>query len=319
MANLFANAAKPSNTSYQPNTTNLGFQMPGGQGPWDSSPQNSDPKFNFGGGANALGGNAPGGGYTPNPLIKNYMTQQTAENQRSRAANVGRWNDASSFLKNYTTPYDPATIAKMKASNAMTAQGGQNNMFREQQGIMDASGQGDASSLAAASAEAGRNALGARVGADNALDMKTHEANNTAGMQVGSTILSNLPQDRPDQFGQFAALGLADQNNQFNQGMMGNAMTRPIAPGMTNSRPFLGGGGGVNPESVSYNPAGQYSALNSAGGNGQPNGNALTAQYGAPSGSPFAGNYQAPGDPSWWNKPGGAGGAQYNFTNGVGR
>ncbi len=333
MANVFQNAPIPSNPTTQPDTRNLGFQFAGQSNPW-SGPQVTNPNYgvtgNFG---------SPAGGNQNGFNINSIIQKQLGSNAQARQQNQANWTGASSYLKNFATPYDQATIDKMKASNAMTAQGGANNAFREQQGIMAASGQGDASSLAAAAAEADRNALGARVGADNQLDMQTHLANNQAGFNVGNSILSNLPQYKPDDYSGLGMLGLMGQNQSFQQGLLQNQMDRPISPGMTNSRPafgngifsqsgqgggIMGGAPGYNPNGgggngyASYNPAGVQNQLN-GWGNGQANGNDLTKMYGAPSGSPYAGNYQPQGDPSWWNTPAGAGGAQYNFTNGMGR
>ncbi len=271
MPNVFQ---KPMPNYNSPDTRNIGFQMPGQSGVmWDN-----DWQKNTGGGTqNAFGG---GQQSQTNPLIQNYMTKQTSENARSRAANEGRWNSASGYLKGFATPYDPATIARMKSANAMTAQAGENNAFNEQRNLMAASGQGDASSLAAAAAEANRHSLGARVGADNALDMRTHEANNTAGMNVGTSILNALPQDRPDQLGEFAALGLMGQNQDFQHNLIQNQMDRPISPGMTNSRPSLGGNGGQNPFNVAYNPNGQYNPMNGVNGYGnRAPGNSLTPAW----------------------------------------
>lgn len=290
MPNVNMFAKKPSNTSYGADTRNLGFS---GASPWgDSSPQNSDPNFNFGGASNPMAG--AGGPNKSSGIISNYMTQQRGENARSRAANIGRWNEASGYLKNFANPLSPDVIAKMKSMNAMGAQGAANNQFREEQGLLGMGGQMDASSQAAAADAAHRNFMGASVGADSKLETDAALQNNTAGLQVGTSILNSLPQDRPDDLSGFAQLQLGDNDRNYSRGLMENAMNRPISPGATNGKQMMGGGGGVNPFGASYNPNGMPHA--SQWGNGAPNGNSMLP----PVSMPWMGNTE-PAAPGWQN------------------
>lgn len=332
MPNVFA-SSPPTNAGYA-DTKNIGWNaLAGSTNPWNG-PQLTNPNYGSSGtlGAPTGGSNAMAGGPNNTSFINGIISKQLGSNAQARQQNQANWSGASDYLKQYAQPFDPNTVSLMKTQNQMAAQGAENNAFREQQGIMAASGQGDASSLAAASSEAQRNAMGAQVGANSNLDIQARLGNNDAGFKVGNSILSNLPQVRPDDLSGLGMLGLFGQQQQFNQNLLQNQADRPISPGMTNSRPAFGNGifsnsgggimGGNNGMSgaggngyASYNPNGQPNGM----GNGQPNGNSLTSMYGAPSGSPYAGNYQPQGDPSWWNTPGSAGGSQYNFTNGMGR
>lgn len=240
--NMFAPTPRTA-PQYGADTTHLG----------NSVSQVWDDRFKQGAQPNALGGQQPGA-TGPNPLISSYLQRQTAENARSRAANTGRWDAASNYLKGFSTPFSPDVLAKMKSQNAMLSQGGANNEFRQQQGLMGASGQGDASSTSAALAEASRHALGAQVGANTQLGIQAAQANNAAGMNVGQSILANLPQDRPQDFSGFASMGLADANQNYLRSLTENQMNRPVSPGMTaGSRPIGGrysndtsGGAGFN-------------------------------------------------------------------------
>lgn len=227
--NVYQPANKPTN-ALGADLTHIGYKFPGQNNGmmWDSDWQHA-----------ALG--TPGATGGTNPLITNYMNQQTTENQRSRAANTGRWDAASSYLKQFATPFSPDIIQKMKGQNSMASLGAAHNAFNQQQGLMDASGQGDASSQSAAMAEANRHAMGATVGANNQLGIEAQKANNAAGMSVGSSILNALPQDVPQDYSGFASLGLMDQNQQYNRGLTENMMNRPISPGMTAGQRPIGG------------------------------------------------------------------------------
>lgn len=209
-------------------TTNLGFNGLSGQNQWgDAGVLN---RFNAGNAAAAPGaGTLPGTGFNLQQLVQ----RQLAGNDASRAANQGNWNSASSNLMKYTTPFTPDVIANMQNSNAMKAQAGTNNAFSQQAGILAAGGQGDASSLAAASAQTNRTGLGAQIGANTQLGIQAALGNNQAGFNVGNSIISHLPQNRPDDLSGLMALQ-NNVNNQNNQNsILQNQFNRPLSPGMT--------------------------------------------------------------------------------------
>lgn len=315
MPNVFQNPSM-QNASYGADTRNIGYKLPGQTGPWDNSPQNSIPGYGAsgtfgsptGGGGNAMG--KPGGFD-----IQHIIQQQLGSNALARQQNQQNWTGASNYLKQYATPFSPDVIARMQGQNAMLAQGGANNAFREQQGLLSAGGQGDASSMAAASSEANRMRLGAQVGANNDLAIKAAQANNQAGFNVGNSIIGNLPQYRPDDYSGLGMLGLMGQNQQFQQSLLQNQMDRPMSPMAARDKPiggrFDGGyGGGGNMMGgngyASYNPAGVPQA--NQWGNGAANGNDLTKMYGS-------GNVNTP----WSGNTEGVGNAWINFQNGMAR
>jgi hypothetical protein len=119
--------------------------------------------------------------------------------------------------------------------------GASGNAFDEQRGILAAAGQDDASSLAGAAAQAQRHGQGAQIAANTDLGIKAAGINNQAGLTVGSSILNNLPTYRPDDLSGLAQLGLYDQSQQFERGLIDNAMNRPTSPGMTQGQRPVGG------------------------------------------------------------------------------
>lgn len=290
--------------SYQPGgansktTLNTGAAAPGGiplwaQGatsfngqslgvPGGSPPAGGSSTFQASG-TSGTGGVAqnPGTGYTLQQLVQMQMQQ----NNQARSQNQGEFNDASGFLKQYTTPLNAQVIQQMKNTNNMQAQAGESNAFREQQGLMGAGGQTDASSLAAASAQANRNALGAQIGANTNLGIQAAQINNTAGYNVGNSIMSHLPQYKPDDYSGLMGLTSSIQNqntlntlsqnnfntlNQQNQQNLNlqnqiaqNTATRPIQPTAgriigPNDNNQSRGGSGAN----TNNPAGGGAVTN---------------------------------------------------------
>ncbi len=300
MSNVFQTPPSAlNNPTYGADTKNLGFQLPGGTNPWSGS-QVTDPKYNFGGASNQNSFAPQNGGLSQFGGINGLIQKQLGSNAQARQQNQQNWTGASGYLKQFATPFDPNTISLMKTQNQMAAQGAENNAFREQQGIMAASGQGDASSLAAAAAEANRHAMGAQVGANSNLDIQARLGNNKAGYDVGNSILSNLPQYKPDDYSGLGMLGLMGSNQAFQQNLLQNQMDRPISPGMTNSRPALGNGqqslsnggqgggivGGYGQPNAMGGGQGGYASYNPNGvpqgnqwGNGQPNGNSMTNAF----------------------------------------
>lgn len=234
----------PTNASYGADTTNLGFSGLSGQSKWgDSSAQNSTPYNQV---APGQLGQPPGAQIAPfggtGFSLQQLVQNQLGQNQSARAQNQGNWNSASANLQKYTTPFTPDVLAAMKNENAMKAQAGQNNAFTQQAGIMAAAGQGDASSMAAAAAQAQRTGLGAQIGANTNLGIQAALANNQAGFNVGNSIMSHLPQVRPDDLSGLMALQ-NNVNNQNNQNsILQNQFNRPMSPGQTNGRPIVGAG-----------------------------------------------------------------------------
>lgn len=216
-------------------TTNIGYKPP--QSPNVIGSSMPPPPS----GQNGFGNGAPGGGqdWMKNPLVQKQLSGWDS----ARAANEGRWNAASSNLHRFETPYTPAVLAQMQASNAALAKGGADNAFRSEQSLLSMGGQGDASSLAAARDEANRIGTGAAVGANSALASQAALANNAAGMNVGTSILNALPETRADNYG--GLLGLQQQNQWQNFMANGgnNGMPTPISPGQTNGRQSVGGKG----------------------------------------------------------------------------
>lgn len=262
MANINQFQNTPSNTGTA-DTNNLGFS---GVSKWgDSSIQNSQlpnqvPPNMLGQPASGIGGAQSGVGVPPPPSIggtgysiPGLIQTQLAGNTAARTQNQNNWDSAKANLMQYTTPFTPDVIANMKNSNAMLAQGGENNAFTQQAGILAASGQNDASSLAAAAATANRNALGAQVGNNTNIGIQAQLANNQAGQNVGNSILSHLPQVKPDDLSGIIGLTgqmqtnqalLANQQNQqqFQNSLLMNQFNKPISPGATNGRPIVGAG-----------------------------------------------------------------------------
>ncbi len=214
-------------------STNIGYKptLPNGIGGGNPS------QWNMPSGQNAFGG-AQGGqtDIMKNPLVQKQLSGWDAAN----AANVGRWNNASGYLKGFATPYDPATISRLQSANNTFAKGGADNAFRSEQSLLSQGGQGDASSMAAARDEANRVGTGAAVMANSNLANQAQLANNSAGLQVGQSILSNLPTERPSDYSGLLAL---QQQQNWMQQQQQNGMPTPISPGQTNGRQSVGGKG----------------------------------------------------------------------------
>lgn len=263
--NQFRYAQGPTNSGPgMANTQQLGY-FPRSQ--WgDNSIQNSTPGFGQPNYQQAPAGGVSGTGYS----IPGLIQQQMSDWKTADAANIGRFNDASGYLKQFATPFSPDVIANMKNSNAMLAQGGQNNAFLQQQGLLATEGNGDASSMAAAAAQAQRNGLGAQVGANTNLNIQAALGNNQAGYNVGNSILSHLPQQRANDLSGLMSLTNQMQNQDFQRQMLANQANRPIAPGMSNGKPSLGGGGGWNYGNAFSGGQAGPSALNGMGTQQQP-------------------------------------------------
>lgn len=256
MPNITQNPNMPSNPTYGADTRNLGFQFNGGNGmasKWgDQSNQNSNPNYNFSGqpqqpfnpfSANGGQQNGLGNGLDFQSLIQ----KQLGSNAMARQQNQGMWDSSSNYLKQFAQPFTPDVVNAMKNESAMGLQGAANNAFRNESGILAAGGQNDASSLAAAQSEASRHLMGAQAGANQDLSIKAALGNSEAGRSVGSSILSNMPQYKPDDYSGLLALTNQMQNQGTFNNILANQYDRPQNPGSSNSRPSMGGGGGVNP------------------------------------------------------------------------
>lgn len=243
MAGYWIQNNLPQGGQYQ-NTSRLGFNnIPGGGGvTWDNQYQtgnwqtpNSLPIANWGKGGGAPGaggaGGASGGG--TGDSLSGWVSKQMGENAAAKAKNQANWEGASSYLKGFANPLSPDVVARMKSENANKAQGGYNNAYREQEGIMSANGQADSSSLAAAAAQAQRHALGAQIGANTDLGIKAAMYNNEAGRSVGNSIISNLPQYVPDDYSGLMALTLQQQNQDTQNQILNNQYNAPRSPGST--------------------------------------------------------------------------------------
>lgn len=225
-------------------TTNLGYKNIAGRGgvTWDPSYQGTaNPRdtmpMNFGGaGKGAFNLGAPGG--KPGFGLNDFIKKQMGSNDEARAKDEANWQGASSYMKQFANPLSPEIIGQMKSENAVKAQGAENNAFAEQQGILAAGGQDDASSLAAAAAQAHRGAQGAQITANTNLGFDAAKYNNQAGLTVGSSILNNLPQHAPDDYSGLAALSLAQQNQDFQHNLISNAYDAPRSPGSVSGPPI---------------------------------------------------------------------------------
>lgn len=217
----------PNSGSQWKDTTHIGYQPPTQQG-W---------------GIGSTMPQAPQGGGMPqqqdimqNPLVQKQLSGW----DQARQQNQGGYNSTAGYLKGFAQPISPALLAQMKSSNAALAKGGADNAFRSEQSLLNQGGQGDASSMAAARDEANRMGLGAAVNANSQLGQNAALANNAAGMQVGQSLLSSLPQYRADDYSGLLAL---QQNQNWMQQQQQNGMPSPVSPGMSNGRPSVGGKG----------------------------------------------------------------------------
>lgn len=220
----------PKQNPTQPaNTTQLGYA---GVSPWgDSSAQNSQPNL----GPNPLAIGGPGGSSNSSLSIggntlNDWIQKQLAQNNQARQQNQASFSDASNYLKQYANPLSPEIIAQMKSENATKAQAGANNSLAEQKSMMAGSGQGDAGSMAAAASMANRQSLGAQIGANTNLGIQSATLNNNAGMDVGKSILSNIPQYKPDDYSGLMALSLQQQNMQNQNAILNNQLGAPKTP-----------------------------------------------------------------------------------------
>ncbi len=252
-------------------TSRLGYKnIPGGGGvTWDDQYQNmsanpqTQPITNWGGTGRGdpfapTGGDSVGTGDS----LQGWIGKQMGENSAAKAKNQANWEGASSYLKGFANPLSPDVIARMKSENAVKAQGGYNNAYREQEGILNANGQGDSSSLAAAAAQAQRHSLGAQIGANTDLGIKAAQINNEAGRSVGNSIISNLPQYRGDDLSGLMALTLQQQNQDTQNRILENQYNSPRSPGSSQGVPLdekyrtdkygLGAGGGAAQSGFSF-------------------------------------------------------------------
>ncbi len=158
----------------------------------------------------------------------------------------------------------PAVVQQMKNStaNQISAQG--DNQFRNVRRAMSADGQTDTSSNAAALEAQNRANLGAQTSANTAIDIEAAKQRpidlaNAAGvaqrqsgqdigvpMGVGNSIMSNLPQVRPDDYSGLLALTNQMQNQQFQNQMLANqnGLRTPTAYNPIGGQYRQGGQGG---------------------------------------------------------------------------
>lgn len=206
-----------------------GFQA----NPYGAFPGGGQMGGGMGGGAGSLGGaGAPGS-------VQGFMNAQMASNADARAQNQKNWENASGFLKGFQTPFTPGVIAAQQTQNQQQLAGQQANANRQQAGIMAADGQTDAGSLAAAAQASQRNAMGANVNATQNLGIQSTLANNKAGYDVGNSIISHLPQYRPDDYSGMAALS----NTIAQQGINSQLAAQQAGGGGGNAFGSAGGGG----------------------------------------------------------------------------
>lgn len=132
----------------------------------------------------------------------------------------------------------PDVVQNMKneASNQISAQ--TDNTARQVQGTLAAGGQADASTLAAMNMQLARQGMGAQQTQNTNIDIdaakqRTTDLQNAAGlsqrqsaqdinipMQTGNSILSHLPQVRPDDYSGLLSLTNQMQNQQFQNQML---------------------------------------------------------------------------------------------------
>lgn len=184
----------------QADTTNLGYQFPGGAGAnagamWNSfaptPPANSVNPFGAAApgvpGASASGSN---GAYS----LQNLINQQMQQNNAARQQNQQNWNSAKAGVLGVPGQYasqgstgaaqgltsqlaanplslSPTIVQQMKNQSANNVQAQSDNSTKQLMGTLAAGGQTDASTLAALKASQDRQALGANTTANTNIDI----------------------------------------------------------------------------------------------------------------------------------------------------
>lgn len=219
-----------------------------------------------------------------NPALQGLFSQQQSSWDAARNQMQQNWDSAKQGMLGVPADYkadpttqgsnalaqnimanpnvlSPAVIEAMRTQQMQGLQGQQANATRQQQGIMAADGQLDASSLLAASQANARNAMGAQVNANQNLDINAAQANfasrnqaqqlgqaqslqnNNVNQQANNSIISNLPRLPGDDYSSMMSNLVGSQN-----GML-SALTRGSSGGGGG-----GGGGGPAPGIAQGNP-----------------------------------------------------------------
>lgn len=233
------------NNTYGADTFNLGasgmYGQTAGGVQWDPQWQNTPPNLpgnlpnlsylqsnQLGGVAQGQGGanGQSGTGYT----IPSLVQSQLASNAQARQQNQQNWQGAANAVNQYTTPFTPAVLAAQQTQNSQNVMGQAANANRQQAGMMAADGQTDASSMAAANQANARNAMGALTASNQQLGINAAQANNQAGFQAANSVISHLPQYKPDDYSGLMSLTNTMQQQQQLNGMQANAQARPTNP-----------------------------------------------------------------------------------------
>lgn len=274
------------------------------------------------GGAYGGGANSP---YSLQQLIDMQMKQNNdarAQNQANWASSrdylmglAGQYNknpstvsaqSLTSQLAGNPLSLSPEIVRLMKnqAANQISAMG--DNQFNQVRRALSADGQMDTSSMAAAREAQNRQNMGAQMAQNTNIDIAAAKqrpidlanaaavAQRQAGQDIGvplgigNSIMSNLPQIRPDDYSGLLALTNQMQNQQFQNQMMANSqfansLKAPVAlnpiggsyrnPQLLGSNnagfafrdPFGGGGGGGQGGGGGW---GNGPGANDGGGNG---------------------------------------------------
>lgn len=281
-------------------TTNLGYRGPTNSGfMWNSTPQMQQAPLP---GTQNAGG--LGGAYSLQDLVNmqmgaNISTRQQNQNNWDQSKNFlqglpGQYagqqstqnaDRLSNTLAQNPLSLSPQVVQQMKNETANQIQAQSDNSLQQQMGALAAGGQSDASTIAAAKQAQSRAAMGAQATQNTNIDIEaakqrtqdlTNAANVSRGqsaqdiapaLNVGNSIISHLPQVRPDDYSGLLALSNQMQQQQFQDSLLSrgqNNLKTPIAMNPIGGKynqnqggqPPMGNGGVAQPYDPVWMPNG---------------------------------------------------------------
>lgn len=235
--------------------TNLGYTFPGTGNSgalWNSTPPPQAPAPS-----------TPGVGGAPDPFLLSIMNKQQTGNDAARAQNKANWNSSKDYELGLPGQYQgqastgaaqglvsqlaanplslsPEIVQAMKNRSNNQIQAGFDNSQKQQQGMLAAGGQTDASTLAALKSQSDRLNIGRQATNSTDIDIaaakqRTTDLANAAGvagaqsqrdimpgLTAGGEVLGHLPQVKPDDY--TGLLALSGQNQFQNALLSQNAM-----------------------------------------------------------------------------------------------